>query len=217
MTRAALLFLILLTACTRPLAPGETEVAKALFGPSLDTTQVRVAEGLGLLPPSPPRPVREAESAAPLRAPEGICERRRSTRRSWRSPAAFVLWNTVFIDPRYYTPDSFAGFPESVPYPASVLMAHELVHVWQWQNRMRTGYTVEQSAGESVDLVDPYWFTADPDAEFLSYGYEQQGAIVQDFVCHALFDRENPKLGELAAILRPVLPVDDFLSRLGGR
>ncbi len=37
---------------------------------------------------------------------------------------------------------------------------------------------------------------------------------MQDFVCFALFDRDDPKLDELAAVLRPVLPVDDFLAKL---
>ena len=59
-----------------------------------------------------------------------------------------------------------------------------------------------------------YWFTAARDAEFLTFGYEQQGAIVQDFVCYALFDAEDPKRDELAALLRPVLPVDGFLAAL---
>ncbi|MEJ1991329.1 MAG: hypothetical protein P8X50_06305 [Maritimibacter sp.] len=57
-------------------------------------------------------------------------------------------------------------------------------------------------------------FEVDPNAEFLSYGYEQQAAMVQDFTCYALFDRQSPRLDELATLLRPVLPVDDFLAKL---
>ena len=147
-------------------------------------------------------------------APEDLCVRKRSTSREWRWPAAFVLRDDVFFSYDFYLSDTFAGFPESVPYPSALIMAHELVHVWQWQNRARTGYTIRGSAGETVATVDPYWFTAARDAEFLTFGYEQQGAIVQDFVCYALFDAEDPKRDELAALLRPVLPVDGFLAAL---
>ena len=204
-----------LGACSRGLTPSETEVAEALFGDTLDTGAVTVTVGLGLLPLPPDRPADPAaESAAPAKAPDGICERTRSTKRVWRSPAAFVLWNDVHFDERFYAADTFRGFPESVPYPSSLIMAHELVHVWQWQNRDRTGYTVAESAGETAANVDPYWFDPAEASEFLSFGYEQQGALVQDFVCYALFDRDDPKFGEVAAILRPVLPVDRFLAKL---
>jgi len=214
MPRLPLLALFALAACARPLSPTETMVAKSLFGVTLDTQAVTVTAGIGALPL--PRPARAAAPAMTeaREAPEDICVRKPSTRRYWTWPAAFVLGNTVFFSYDYYLADSFAGFPESVPYPSSLVMAHELVHVWQWQNRARTGYTIRGSAGETVAQVDPYWFTADPKAEFLTYGYEQQGAILQDFTCYALFDSRDPKRDELAAILRPVLPVDDFLAML---
>ncbi len=218
MTRAAALVILaaalVLSACARPLTPNETLVAKSLFGDTLDTSQVSVTAGIGALPlprDRAPAAPRTGEIQAP---PEDLCVRKRSTRRYWTWPAAFVLRNEVFFSYDFYQADTFRGFPQAVPYPSSLIMAHELVHVWQWQNRARTGYTVSGSAGETIEQVDPYWFAVDRDAEFLTYGYEQQGAIVQDFTCYALFDHDDPKLDELAAILRPVLPVDDFLARL---
>ncbi|MCB1350367.1 MAG: hypothetical protein KDK11_17680 [Maritimibacter sp.] len=218
MTRAAtpitLLVLLMLAACARPLSPTETMVAKSLFGDTLDTSRVSVTAGIGALPLPQPRRAAAPAMGEARAAPEDLCVRKRSTSREWRWPAAFVLRDDVFFSYDFYLADTFAGFPESVPYPSSLIMAHELVHVWQWQNRARTGYTVQGSAGETLERVDPYWFVADRDAEFLRYGYEQQGAIVQDFVCYALFDAEDPKRDELAALLRPVLPVDDFLSAL---
>lgn len=219
MTRAAavpllLSVLVALGACARPLSPTETAVAKSLFGDTLDTSAVTVTAGIGALPL--PRPVRTVGPgvAPPRAAPEDLCVRKRSTSRTWRWPAAFVLRNDVFFSYDFYLADTFGGFPESVPYPSALIMAHELVHVWQWQNRARTGYTIRGSAGETVATVDPYWFTAARDAEFLRYGYEQQGAILQDFVCYALFDADDPKRDELAALLRPVFPVDGFLAAL---
>ncbi len=208
----ALVGIVALTACARPLTPNETAVAKSLFGDTLDTGAVRVTAGIGVLPL--PRPKAAAAKGEARTAPEGLCTRKRSTQRHWRWPAAFVLGNRVFFSHDFYRADSFAGFPESAPFPVSVIMAHELTHVWQWQNRAHTGYTISGTAGETLKRVDPYWFAADGGSEFLAMGFEQQGAMVQDFTCYALFDPQNPKLGELAAILRPVLPVDGFLARL---
>lgn len=213
-TLSTLFALLALAACARPLTPNETLVAKGIFGDTLDTQAVQVKAGIGVLPlPRPRKPEPGAEPAI-LIPPPDLCERKRSTVRYWDWPAAFVLGETVYFSYRYYTPDAFAGFPQSAPYPGSVLLAHELVHVWQRQNRARTAYTAEGAAGETIAQVDPYWFEADRNAEFFALGYEQQGALVQDFVCYALFDRDDPKLDELAAVLRPVLPVDKFLSEL---
>lgn len=210
----ALLALLVVSACARPLTPNETLVAKGLFGNSLDADAVQIKAGIGVLPL--PRERRPEPGAMPraVAAPAGLCDRKRSTRRSYDWPAAFVLGNSVYFSYRYYSPDAFRGFPESAPWPASILLAHELVHVWQWQNRDRTAYTAEGAAGETIAHVDPYWFEAAQRADFFALGYEQQGALVQDFVCYALFDRENPKLDDLAAVLRPVLPVDGFLASL---
>ena len=210
----AALALLALSACARPLSPTETMVAKSLFGETLDTSAVSVTAGIGALPLPQARATAGPAMSEARAAPDDICVRKRSTRRHWTWPAAFVLRDAVFFSYDFYLADTFKGFPESVPYPTALIMAHELVHVWQWQNRARTGYTAQGSAGETVENVDPYWFVADREAEFLRYGYEQQGAIMQDFVCYALFDSHDPKLEELAAILRPVLPVDDFLAKL---
>jgi hypothetical protein len=212
--RAALAALLLLAACARPLTPNETLVAKELFGDTLDTGAVTIKAGIGVLPLPRERKPEPGAQPRTVTAPPGLCERKRSTQRYWDWPAAFVLQNSVYFSYKYYAPDAFRGFPESAPYPASLLLAHELVHVWQWQNRARTAYTTEGAAGETVANVDPYWFEADRNAEFFALGYEQQGALVQDFVCYALFDRDDPKLDELAAVLRPVLPVDTFLADL---
>lgn len=216
-----LVILVALAACTRPLTPNETKAARGLFGDTLNTDAVRVTAGVGLLPlPRDRQNDRRAESsaaspaAAPASPPPGLCTRKRSTRRYYDWPAAFVLNNTVFFSHRFYTADAFAGLPESALYPTSVLMAHELVHVWQWQNRRRTAYTPQGAASETFAKVDPYWFGVDRGADFFAMGYEQQAAMVQDFVCYALFEPNDPKRDELAAVLRPALPVDRFLAAL---
>jgi len=213
----ALAAVSLTAGCARGLSPNEVRAAKALFGDTLDTSEITVSANLGLLPLPPEPPAPEGEAAAPAEPPKDLCVRKRSTKRSYRGPAAFALFNDLYFAERFYTADTFAGFPNSVPYPSSLIMAHELVHVWQWQNRDVTGYSPLISAGESWEQVDPYFFEARGRPEYLSYGYEQQGAILQDFVCYALFDRDSPRVEELARILRPVFPVDNFLAVLDDR
>lgn len=212
--RYAVISFALLGACSRGLTVAETEVAGALFGASLDAGAVRVLVGIGLSP-LPQASAPETAADAPARTPPpDLCLRKQSSKRSYSWPAAFTLGNHIFFNPRYYLPDAGRGFPVSLPLPASLLLAHELVHVWQWQNRAQTGYTILGTASESVAQVDPYWWLTESGREFMAFGFEQQAAIIEDFTCFALFDRHNPKLEELAALLRGVLPVDAFLAGL---
>ncbi|MGH1367818.1 MAG: hypothetical protein ACRBCL_04320 [Maritimibacter sp.] len=210
--------------CTRHLTDNEARFAHDLFGDTIETDSIEVLAGAGLTPlpyetPQQKSARAEAAKAPPRKAPEDICVRKPSPRKyAWSWPAAFVLENNVYLAYRFYAKDAFAGVYEgSVPYPLAQLMAHELVHVWQWQNRDITDYTPEKSGSESVKSRDPYYWVGKEGREFLSYGYEQQAAIIEDFVCYALLDPQDAKLDEIASILRPVLPVDRFLNALGGR
>lgn len=210
--------LALTSACSRALTPSETAFAQSLFGDTIDTGGIEVLAGAGLTPLPRDYPALRDPSAPPppepvvRKAPDDLCLRQPSPRRYWDWPAAFVVDNNIYFAYRWYPDDAFASLPDTVLYPQSVLMAHELVHVWQWQNRARTNYSPLVSAGESVASRDPYWWVAEEGREFLSYGYEQQAAIIEDFVCYTFFAPDDPKLAELAGILRPVLPVDSFLS-----
>lgn len=206
-----LLALFLVAACARPLSTAETEFANALFGDTLDTKAVKVHAGLGLTPLPRARPP-VASGAATQAVPANFCTRTPQPRRL-QLPAAFVLYNSVFIRHRYYAADTFQGWPEQVPLPQALLMAHELVHVWQWQNRDLTAYRPATSAAESVAQDDPYYWQAQ-DHAFLSYGYEQQAAIIEDYVCNRLFAPHSPKLRELEAILHPVIPLRRFEDAL---
>jgi hypothetical protein len=53
-------------------------------------------------------------------------------------------------------------------------LAHELVHVWQYKGLRRTGLELLVSRN--------YRYRLQSGRPFLSYGYEQQAAIVEDFV-----------------------------------
>ncbi len=212
MKRLALLFL--LAACARPLTPGEDAFAGALFGESLDREAVTVRVGIGLTPlPQPELPVADAPPSGNV--PAGFCTRTPHPRQGFSWPAAFVLWNDVFFHPKYYAPNALEGWPNSVPLPAFLVMAHELVHVWQWQNRDRTDYNPATSAGESGEGIDPYYWQDENDRPFLSYGFEQQAAMVEDYLCFRIFEPTSPRLKELRAIIEPVLPLEgleDYLK-----
>lgn len=214
----ALAALALTSACARSLTQNETAFAKNLFGDTIQIEGIEVLAGAGITPlprdyPALRDPSKAPEAAPPPRkAPDDLCVRKPSPRRYWDWPAAFVLDDNIYFSFRWYPEDAFAGLPDSALYPVSPIMAHEMVHVWQWQNRERTNYSPLLSAGESIESKDPYWWVAESGREFLSYGYEQQAAIVEDFVCYALFDPKDAKLDELADLLRPILPVDTFLA-----
>ena len=215
--RIFLATLALLGACTRPLSDNEAALAGALFDASLDPAKVRVAAGIVFTPPSAPPSALAAAPAAPRPAPPNICRRTQSTQRVIALPPAVTLGNRIIFRPRYYLPDTARGFPASLPLPAAPMLVHELVHVWQWQNRAQTGYTILGAAGESLARVDPYWWQGEAATRFAAFGYEQQAAIIEDFACLALFDRKNPRLAETAALLDGVLPTAAFLARLETR
>lgn len=218
---AALVCVALTAACSRTLTPNETTFAKNLFGDTIEVEGIEVLAGAGVLPI--PRDYPKLGKASgptvapppPRKAPDDLCVRKPSPRQYWDWPAAFVLDNNIYFSYRWFPEDAFAGLPASALYPVAPIMAHELVHVWQWQNRERTNYSPLVSAGESIDSKDPYFWVPEEGREFLSYGYEQQAAIVEDMVCYTLFDPTDPKLDELADILRPILPVDSFIAAYG--
>ena len=62
-------------------------------------------------------------------------------------------------------------------------------------------------------MADPYYSRGQ--ATFFSFGYEQQAALVEDYVCFAFANPDHPRRAELRAILSPVFPLDDFDAVLG--
>ncbi len=212
--RLCLVTLVALTGCARGLAPDEQAFATALFGDSLDVQPIVVQAGLGLTPLPSPEPI--DPDAPPARAlPEGVCDRVPSPRQGFQLPAGAVLWNQVFLKRDFYRADMMQGWPRAVPVPHVLLMTHELVHVWQWQNRSRTDYDPATSGGESVASLDPYFYTPDADRAFLAYGFEQQAAMIEDYVCYTLFDPTSPRRKDLFDLINPVLPLDRFNAQLG--
>ncbi len=74
-------------------------------------------------------------------------------------------------------------------------LAHELVHVWQYQHLKRNGLQL---------LADrTYRYRLSPGARFADFGAEQQASIVEDYV------RLKGGAGPRRA-LRPVPPIEEY-------
>lgn len=203
---AAVLLALTLAACGRPLTESETRFARAVFGNEIDVKRVRVAQDLGLLPPFPTVPV----AAKALRGTSAACVRTPQPAGERPPPEAFALYNTMFFRSGLYSGDMALTWPRGLRFPQALVLAHELTHVWQWQNRARTGYTPIRAVAESVRQDDPYFSAGDEAPSFHAFGFEQQAAMVEDFVCFTIANPAHPRRAELRALLAPVLPVADF-------
>ena len=93
---------------------------------------------------------------------------------------------------------------------AAMYLVHELTHVWQWQNRARTGYTPLRVGAEHTRSADPYLFDTDANARFLDYGYEQQASLVEEYLCCQVLDPEGARTGRLHALLSQVMNPGDL-------
>ena len=202
---AALILLGLLAACGRPLASGERAFAADLFGDGLNVDRVRIAAGLRL--GAPPRTAPPPAGGGKLTPRPGFCDRNAPAGPRTGPPPAIALYQTIHLIRPLYRDDTAPGWPNRILMPHALMMAHELAHVWQWQNRARTGYRPLLAALESLLNIDPYFYDPKGDSVFLSYGYEQQAALIEDYLCYALFDPDSPRRAKVRAILAPVLPV----------
>ncbi|MDA5093471.1 hypothetical protein O2N63_05150 [Aliiroseovarius sp. KMU-50] len=186
-------------------------MAQAIFGDSLDPDPVRVHVGLGIapLPQKAPSDARGGDALPPpdWTPPDTICDRANEPGRGWQYPAGFVLGNQVFLSRANYRPDMFDGWPDSLPMAQSLLMTHELVHVWQSQNRTHTGYTTLRSGAETLRTDDPYFWADKGQSEFLAFNFEAQATIIEDYLCYTFLVPHHPKLEELADLIGPALPV----------
>ena len=198
-----------LAACARPLTEAEASFAADLFGPTLNTSQVQVAQGVGITPLYKTVPT----SVVQVRGTESACVRTPQPRGA-QPPQAFAFQNRIHFETGLYSSDMAMVWPRGLRVPHAFVLAHELTHVWQWQNRHITGYTPMRAVAESWRLADPY-YTAPGDAAFYSFGYEQQAALVADYVCFTLSNPTHPRRTELRSILEPVFPIETFEAKLG--
>ncbi|MCG6903244.1 MAG: hypothetical protein LJE68_11240 [Rhodobacter sp.] len=187
------------------MAPGERAFVADLFGSSLDAEQVRVVSGFRLFEPATTAPLPPKSGKIDPRP--GVCDRINPDP-PVDPPPAWALYNQVHLVAEFYRPDTVPGWPDQVLLPEALIMAHELVHVWQWQNRKRTGYRPAKAGLESFLNRDPYFYVPDEGAGFLEYGFEQQASLLEDYMCYGIFDPKNPRRTKLRKILEPYFRVD---------
>lgn len=200
----ALILILLLAACGRPLTGPETDLAARLFGETLDVQPVRLYRNglVGMTERAFPARPRTTCRERLLPPPEGPTETGRI--------AGVALGNVIHIRPRVHRPD-FARNPDgSITLAAAMFLAHELTHAWQWQNRDRTGFTPLRAGGEHRGGADPYLFEVDGDTRFLDYGFEQQASIVEEYVCCATLDPQGARTGRLRTLLSQELPLQSL-------
>jgi hypothetical protein len=198
------LILVLLAGCGRPLTPTEAGFAQKLNGDQLDLGRVRLVEGAPLATVTFEYKARPRDACRERILPEPKTQFVKS------KPAALTLFNTVYFSRQWYTEDYLPDYPDKIDLVAAMLLAHELTHVWQWQNRDRTGYSPLRAAAEHGRDADPYLFDLAQAPNFLDYGYEQQGAIVEEYVCCRALAPDGDRTKRLHAMLSAAFPVADL-------
>lgn len=195
------LILLFLASCGRPLTENERAFAMGIHGDMLNMDRVRLHDG------APTRAVTFRRKPRPrttcreliLPPPEGDIVTAK--------PAAVALYNTVLFDKDWYLDDYLPDYPDRIGLIAAMLLGHELTHVWQWQNRGLTRYSPLKAATEHTFTEDPYLFDINNETKFLAYGYEQQGSIVEEFVCCRALAPQGARTKRLHRLISEVMPV----------
>ena len=197
----AALCLTLLASCTgRPLSENEQAFVASLHGDTLDTSKVRLIDGAPTRAVTfrrKPRPrVTCRENILPPSTAEIVTGK----------PAAVAVFNRVLFDKDWFLDDYLPAYPDEIGLIAAMLFAHELTHVWQWQNRKLTGYHPLKAAAEH-QAADPYLFDLSRTPKFLEYGFEQQGAIVEELVCCRALAPQAARTKRLHTMISEVMPL----------
>ncbi|SHI62295.1 hypothetical protein SAMN05444417_1272 [Wenxinia saemankumensis] len=170
-------------------------MAHAFLGPAIRPEAVRfhgdLAAGPSRTVPTRPRETCRERIMPPIEGPS-----------FQSSTAAMAAFDHVWVRPSLFLEDYLAGIEEGVlNLPAAMLFLHEMVHVWQWQNRAVTGYHPLKAAFEHVRSADPYLFDPETRADLLDFGWEQQGVIVEEYLCCRTLAPEAERTSRLHAML----------------
>ena len=200
-TALLLVVLLVLGACGRPLSENERAFLSTIHGETLNMDRVRLHDGAPVRAVTFRRKPRPRTTCRELILPPST-EEVITTK-----PAAVALFNTILFDKDWYLDDYLPDYPDTVGLIAAMLFAHEMTHAWQWQNRATTGYSPLRAAFEHGGGVDPYLFEIDPDRKFGDFGFEQQGSIVEEYVCCRALAPEGPRTERLHQLIAQVMPV----------
>ena len=197
----ALLVLLVLAGCGRPLTQNERAFLGTIHGETLNMDRMRLHDG------APTRAVTFRRKPRPRITCRELILPPATEAVVTSKPAAVAVYNTVLFDKDWYIDDYLPDYPDRIGLIAAMLFAHEATHVWQWQNRVITGYSPLRAAAEHGGGADPYLFKVDPTQRFLDFGYEQQGSIVEEFVCCRALAPQAPRTQRLRALIAQVMPI----------
>lgn len=196
-----ILALLLLTACGRGMTDGERALMGPIMGETLISSDVRLLEAgfIGMVTRTyaarPQTTCRERINPPPA----GPTVQART--------AGAVAWTHVLTNPDWTLPNYAPGYPEEFNLSAVMYFAHEMTHIWQWQNRALTGYSPFRGLAEHQPGVDPYLFDPTAEIDFLSIGYEQQASLVEEFICCRTLAPTAARTERLYQALSAVMPV----------
>jgi len=202
-----LLVLVLLAGCGRPLTDNERAYLTTIHGASLDMDKVRLHDG------APTRAVTFRRKPRPRTTCRELILPPATEAIVTSKPAAVALYNTVLFDKDWYIDDYLPDYPDRINLIAAMLLAHEITHIWQWQNRATTGYSPLRAASEHGNKADPYLFDIKANPKFGEFGFEQQGSIVEEFVCCRALAPQAPRTKRLHALIAQVMPVAPLSSK----
>ncbi len=206
-----ILFCLVLAACGRPLTETERAFMADLQGDSFDPTPVRIIEN---------RLVGLGEQTYPVR-PRTTCRERilppPQGDTITGSTAGIAFYNSIHIRPGFFLEDYATTEGGALNLSAAMFFAHEMTHVWQWQNRAVTGYRPARAFSEHLTTEDPYLFQGEGDAGFLDYGFEQQASLVEEYVCCRALDPHGARTDRLARLIGAAMPLGTLQQSLAGR
>jgi hypothetical protein len=206
----ALLALLAVASCGRPLTPAEDELMLGLQGETFDPKPVRISRN---------RLVGIFEKTYATR-PRNTCRERIQPPPDGPtftgSTAGITLFQHLHTRPDYYLKDYVARPDGALNLAAAMFFAHEMTHVWQWQNREITGYHPFRAFAEQWTTKDPYLFDGDSEQRFLDYGYEQQASLVEEYVCCRALDPGGDRTHRLERLLRQNMPLASRIDGLDG-
>lgn len=196
-----LALMVTLVACGRPLTQAEAAYMAELQGAGFDPAPVRIAQSplIGLITHRYPARPRTTCRERVIPPPDGPMIESRT--------GGMVIFNTAYLRPDMVL-DDYSSMPDGRRHLyAEMFFAHEMTHVWQWQNRQLTGYHPLRAAREHATLVDPYLFDTGADRRFLDCGYEAQAALVEEYVCCRALDPQGARTARLEALIGQVMAV----------
>jgi len=201
MRHITLFLCLLIIGCGRPLTENEVAFTRLFQGDTLDYDRVRIVDGAPTRAVTFRRAARSRTTCRALILPP--IEEKIVTSK----PAAVALFNHILFDKDWYLDDYMKEYPDRIGLIAAMLFAHEMTHVWQWQNRRDTGYTPLRAAWEHGGSVDPYLFDLDTKTRFLDFGYEQQGSIMEEYVCCRALAPQGPRTARLHDLIGQAMPL----------